>query len=57
MRGLIRRFKCEFRRYFETYSMLTNVSNQRRLQTDIQMSKATSTTEIGEEDFCYFDGI
>jgi TBCC domain-containing protein 1 len=32
--------------YFETYSMLTNVSNQRRLQTDIQMSKANSPTEI-----------
>jgi TBCC domain-containing protein 1 len=32
--------------YFETYSMLTNVSNQRRIQTDIQMAKANSTAEI-----------
>lgn len=32
--------------YFETYSILTNVSSQRRIQTDIQMAKATSTTEI-----------
>lgn len=32
--------------YFETYSTLTNVSSQRRIQTDIQMSKATSTAEI-----------
>ncbi len=46
--GLIRRFQCGFYRYFETYSLLTNVSNQRRIQTDIQMSKATSTAEIGE---------
>jgi hypothetical protein len=28
--------------------MLINVSNQRRIQTDIQMSKANSTAEIGE---------
>ena len=35
-----------FSRYFETYSMLTNVSNQRRIQTDIQMSKALNTTEL-----------
>jgi len=33
--------------------MLTNVSNQRRLQTDIQMAKANSTAEIGELDFLF----
>ncbi|CAF0819974.1 unnamed protein product [Adineta ricciae] len=32
--------------YFETYSMLTNVSSQRRIQTDIQTSKAHTPTEI-----------
>ncbi|UJR08647.1 hypothetical protein I4U23_012906 [Adineta vaga] len=31
--------------YFETYSMLTNVSPQRRIQTDIQTSKANTSTE------------
>ncbi len=34
--------------------MLTNVSNQRRIQTDILMSKATSTAEIGELNICLF---
>ncbi len=42
-------------RYFETYSMLTNVSNQRRIQTDIQMAKANSTAEIGELIFSFED--
>ncbi|CAF2933821.1 unnamed protein product [Rotaria sp. Silwood2] len=32
--------------YFETYSMLTNTSAQRRIQTDIQVAKANSTAEI-----------
>ncbi|CAM2704569.1 unnamed protein product [Rotaria socialis] len=32
--------------YFETYSMLTNTSAQRRIQTDIQMGKASTTAEI-----------
>lgn len=40
--------KCFFNRYFETYSMLTNISNQRRIQTDVQMSKANNTAEIGQ---------
>ena len=48
-------FEDWFCRYFETYSMLTNVSNQRRIQTDIQMSKANSTAEIGEWDFFLFE--
>ncbi|CAF0857835.1 unnamed protein product [Rotaria sp. Silwood1] len=32
--------------YFETYGMLTNISAQRRIQTDIQMAKANGTPEI-----------
>ena len=40
-----------FCRYFETYSMLTNVSNQRRIQTDVQMAKANGTAETGKKDF------
>jgi hypothetical protein len=35
--------------------MLTNVSNQRRIQTDIQMAKANSTAEIGALIFSFED--
>ena len=35
-------------RYFETYSILTSVSPQRRIQTDVQMAKASTSTDTGE---------
>lgn len=36
-----------FYRYFETYLILTSRSAQRRIQTDTQMAKASSSAEIG----------